>query len=114
MFAAFPTVLISVTIFALDIAWRCLAARRRLHDWSVVGVASSQHSTIGVDFGHPVRVIDSAGTSWCYDCLTPCFKLAFYLNRSREDTVACSDLSAVSRYESDGWGNFYEMIRCFS
>ena len=71
------------------------------------------HPAIGFDFGHPVRVIDSAGTSWCYDCLTPCFKLTVSLNRSREGTVACSDFSAVGRYAANGWGIFHEMVRCF-
>lgn len=112
--AALPTVLFSVVIFTVDIAWRCLAARHRLHDRSVVDVASRQHSAIGVDFGHPARVIDSAGTSWRYDCLTPCFKLAVSLNRPREGTVACSAFSAVGRYAADGWVFFHEMVRCFS
>jgi len=71
------------------------------------------HPAIGFDFGHPVWVIDSAGTSWRYDCLTPCFKLTVSLNTSREGTVACSDFSAVGRYAADGWGIFHEMVRCF-
>jgi hypothetical protein len=109
--AVFPTVPPPVVEIAFVTAPRCYSARRRLHVRSFVDVASRQHSVIGVDFGHPVRVINSAGTSWRYDCLTPCFKLAVSLNRRRECAVACLVFSAVGGYVADSWDIFCEMVR---
>ncbi|MFT5095551.1 MAG: hypothetical protein ACI8P0_001513 [Planctomycetaceae bacterium] len=78
---------------------------------SFVVVASTQHSAIGVDSGHPVRVIDAVEISWRFDSLAPCFILAVSLNRPPESTVACLVFSTVGRYAADGWDIFHEMVR---